>query len=47
MTDGSAYAVFYTIEYGLGFVGLGTGVDFCVPELDPWHVHDGYCRTVR
>jgi hypothetical protein len=47
MTDGNAYAVFYTIEYGVGFVGLGTGVDFCVPGLDEWHVHDGDCRTVR
>lgn len=47
MTDGSAYPVFYTIEHGLGFVGIGTSVDFCLPGLDPWHVHDGDCRTVR
>jgi hypothetical protein len=47
MTDGNAYTVFYTIEYPLGFVGLGAGVDFCLPGLDPWHAHDGNCRTVR
>lgn len=47
MTDGSAHRVYYAIERGLGFVGLGSEVDFCVPGLDPWHVHDGDCRTVR
>ena len=47
MTDGSAHPVYYAIEHGLGFVGIGSDVDFCVPGLDPWHVHDGDCRTVR
>jgi hypothetical protein len=47
MTDGSAYPVFYVVEHGMGFAGLGRYVDFCVLGLDPWHVHDGDCRTVR
>jgi hypothetical protein len=47
MTDGSASPVYYVVEHGLGFVGLGSDIDFCVPGLDPWHVHDGDCRTVR
>jgi hypothetical protein len=47
MTNGSAYPVYYAIEQGLGFAGLGRNVDFCVLGLDPWHVHDGDCRTVR
>jgi hypothetical protein len=47
MTNGSFYPVYYTIEHGLGFAGIGRYVDFCVPGLDPWHVHDGDCRTVR
>ncbi len=47
MSDGSAHPVFYVVEHGLGFVGIGHDVDFCVPGLDPWHVHDGDCRTVR
>ena len=47
MTNGSAHQVYYAIEHGLGFVGLGHDIDFCVPGLDPWHVHDGDCRTVR
>jgi hypothetical protein len=47
MSDGSAHPVFYVVEHGLGFAGIGRDVDFCVPGLDPWHVHDGDCRTVR
>lgn len=47
MTNGATYPVYYTVEHGAGFAGLGTYVDFCVLGLDPWHVHDGFCRTVR
>jgi hypothetical protein len=47
MTNGSFYPVYYTIEHGLGFAGIGRSVDFCVLGLDPWHIHDGFCRTVR
>ncbi len=47
MTNGDARPVYYVIEHGLGFAGLGRDIDFCVPGLDPWHVHDGDCRTVR
>jgi hypothetical protein len=47
MTDGTSRPVYYVVEHGLGFVGLGSDIDFCVPGLDPWHIHDGDCRTVR
>jgi hypothetical protein len=47
MTDGTTRTVFYAIEYGVGFASLGNYVDFCVLGLDPWHVHDEACRTVR
>jgi hypothetical protein len=47
MTNGSVHPVYYTIEHGLGFAGIGSYVDFCVLGLDPWHVHDADCRTVR
>jgi hypothetical protein len=47
MTNGSFYPVYYTNEHGLGFAGIGRSVDFCVLGLDPWHIHDGACRTVR
>ena len=47
MTNGDYRVVYYTIEHGVGFAGIGSSVDFCVLGLDPWHVHDGACRTVR
>ncbi len=47
MTNGDVRAVYYAIEHGVGFAGIGRYVDFCVLGLDPWHVHDGACRTVR
>ena len=47
MTNGAVHTVYYAIEHGLGFAGIGRGVDFCVHGLDPWRVHDASCRTVR
>ncbi len=47
MSNGTSYPVFLIVEHRLGFVGLGNYVDFCVLGLDPWHVHDEACRTVR
>ena len=47
MSNGMTFEVYYAIEHGLGFVGIGSNIDFCVLGLDPWHVYDGYCRTVR
>ncbi|HEX9904842.1 MAG TPA: hypothetical protein VGA77_07755 [Propylenella sp.] len=47
MTNGDIRTVYYAIEFGVGFASIGNYVDFCVLGLDPWHVHDGACRTVR
>ena len=47
MTNGRHHTVYYTIEFGAGFASIGNYVDFCVLGLDPWHVHDEACRTVR
>ncbi|MGH6925358.1 MAG: hypothetical protein ACRED5_16645 [Propylenella sp.] len=47
MTNGDVRTIYYAIEHGVGFAGIGRYVDFCVLGLDPWHVHDGSCRTVR
>ena len=47
MTNGETYTVYYTTEEELGFASIGDYVDFCVLGLDPWRVHDGFCRTVR
>src|SRR3712207_6570632 len=34
MTNGSAYPVYYTIEFRRGFASIGNYVDFCVLGLD-------------
>lgn len=47
MTNGDFRTVYYVVEHGLGFAGVGRQVDFCVLGLDPWHVYDQACRTVR
>ena len=47
MTNGNMHIVYYAIEFGQGFASIGNYVDFCVLGLDPWHVHDEACRTVR
>ena len=47
MSDGTTRTTYYAIEYGQGFASIGASVDFCVLGLDPWHVHDESCRTVR
>jgi hypothetical protein len=47
MTNGDVRTIYYVVEHGVGFAGIGSYVDFCVFGLDPWHVHDGSCRAVR
>ncbi len=47
MTNGRNHTVYYAIEFGVGFASIGNYVDFCVLGLDPWHVYDEACRTVR
>ena len=47
MTNQTERTVYYTVEAEMGFASIGKGVDFCVLGLDPWHVHDYACRTVR
>ena len=47
MTDGRRWTVYYIVEKWGGFASIGTGVEYCVVGLDPWRIHDGYCRTLR
>lgn len=47
MTDRSIRSIFYTLEYPWGFAGQLTHVEFCIPDLDPWHVYGRKCSTVR
>jgi hypothetical protein len=47
LNDGNRQRLYYLIESNQGFAAVGSRVQFCVEGFDRWHVHDGYCRTVR
>ncbi len=47
ISNGRHSTLYYLIEQRQGFVGLSWNVEFCVLGYEPWHVHDGSCRTVR
>ena len=47
MTNGSFYRSITRSSTALASSASARDVDFCMPGLDPWHVHDGDCRTVR
>ena len=47
LSDGRTKPVWYLIEDGLGFVGLGDNVEFCVLGFDRWMVYNGLCRVLR
>lgn len=47
MNDGTKRKMWYLIEEGMGFAGLGDNVEFCISGLDPWHVYGAWCRSVR
>ena len=48
MNDGNSYPVYYMVEFGQGFTGIGGfNVEFCVEGFDKWRIQDGNCRAVR
>ncbi len=47
LSDGSRRAVWYLIEYGMGFATFGDHVEFCVSGFDRWLAYDGNCRALR
>ena len=48
MNDGSSYPVYYMVEFGQGFTGVGGyNVEFCVEGFDKWRIQDGNCRAVQ
>lgn len=47
LSDGRDRAVWYFIESGMGFAGLGSNVEACVSGFDRWYVYDGRCRVAR
>ncbi|WP_421868258.1 hypothetical protein [Pararhizobium sp.] len=46
-TDGQTRALWYLIERGFGFAGVGSNIEFCVSGLDPWYVYGAQCASLR
>ena len=46
-TDGQKRALWYLIERGFGFAGVGSNIEFCVSGLDPWYVYGAQCASLR
>jgi hypothetical protein len=47
MSNGRRHQIFYLIESGMGFAGVGgTNLEFCVNGFDRWKVYDGRCRVL-
>ncbi|MCO4319726.1 hypothetical protein M8997_021290 [Phyllobacterium sp. 21LDTY02-6] len=47
LSDGNQQPVWYLVEEGQGFVGVGKNVEFCLEGFDPWNVYNASCRTLR
>ena len=47
MNDGTERPIWWLIEGGMGFAGLGDNLEFCISGLDPLKVHGAWCRSVR
>jgi capsid protein len=47
LSDGYYRDIWYLIEEGQGFAGVGDNVEFCVSGFDRWYVYNGRCRVLR
>jgi capsid protein len=47
LSDGHTRNIWYLIEGGMGFAGIGDNVEFCVEGFDRWYVYNGRCRVLR
>lgn len=47
LSDGRHRSIWYLIEDGMGFAGVGDNVEFCVSGFDRWLVYNGSCRVLR
>lgn len=47
LSNGSRQTVYFRVGEGRGLLGLTWGVQACLPGLDKWHVHDGWCHAIR
>lgn len=47
LSDGRHRTIWYLIEDGMGFAGVGDNVEFCVSGFDRWMVNNGRCRVLQ
>ena len=47
LSDGDSRPIWYLIEAGMGFAGLGDNVEFCLSGFDRWFVYNAHCRVLR
>ena len=47
LSNGHSRDVWYLIEKPMGFVGIGSNVEFCVSGFDRWNVYGGRCRSLQ
>lgn len=47
LSDGDARPIWYLIEEGQGYAGIGDNVEFCVSGFDRWYVYNGRCRVLQ
>ena len=47
LSDGRRRTIWYLIEDGMGYAGIGDNVEFCVSGFDRWMVYNGRCRILR
>lgn len=47
LSDGRRHPIWYLIEEGAGFAGMGTNVEFCMVAFDRWNVYNARCRVLR
>ena len=47
LSDGHDRSIWFFIEDGMGFAGVGHNVEACVSGFDRWNVYNGRCRVAQ
>jgi hypothetical protein len=46
-SDDSVHTVIYDIEEGMGIIGVGDGIEYCVVGMDPMFAYSPACSQLR
>jgi hypothetical protein len=47
LSNGHSRSVWYFIEEGMGFAGVGANVEACIDGFDRWNVYNAHCSVAR